>query len=150
MTKIFKTITLSAFLLLTSLMFAQKTKPVKNAYLEGKKFNVNFYELKASGKSKAMPTMVLIKGGKVEADLMYEKLQMQPITYTVTTDSTYTEDDSENRIVTFEAVDSAEKNEYKWEVTVTNYDIEGTVTVSKGGVEKKKYEFSGTEKAKKK
>jgi hypothetical protein len=52
-------------------------------------------------------------------------------------------------MVTFEAEYSEEKNEYKWEATVTNYDIEGTVTQSKSGVEKKKFEFSGTEKTKK-
>lgn len=140
---------LIALSMLTTVAFAQKNKGSKNAFIEGKKYNVNFYELKSSGKSKAMPTQVIIKGGKIEADLMYEKLQMQPITYIVTTDSTYKEDDVENRIVIIEAADGADKNEYKWEVTINNTDIEGTVTVSKAGVEKKKYEFSGTEKIKK-
>lgn len=128
---------------------AQKGKAEKNKFLEGKKYSVNFYELKGDAKGKAVPSMVLIKAGKVEADLMYEKLQMQPIAYTVTLDSTYMEDDSETRLVTFEAVNAQDKNEYKWEVTVNNYDIEGTIVVMKSGVEKKRYEFTGKEKTKK-
>ncbi len=145
---------LKMIILLTVVCFttnavAQKAKAEKNKFLEGKKYSVNFYELKGENRGKAIPSLVLIKAGKVEADLMYEKLQMQPIAYTVTLDSTYTEDDSETRLVTFEATNTQDKNEYKWEVTVNNYDIEGTVIVMKAGVEKKKYEFTGKEKTKK-
>jgi len=134
---------------ISSISFAQKNKSEKNKFLEGKKFSVNFYELKAGAPGKAVPTMVLIKGGKVEADLMYEKFQMQPMSYIVNVDSTFTEDEVENRIVSFEAMHAQDKNDYKWEVTINNTDIEGTVVILKSGVEKKRYEFSGREKIKK-
>jgi hypothetical protein len=122
----------------------------KNKFLEGKKYDVQFYEMKASGRGKATPSNFLIKSGKVESDLMYEKMTLGPAPYKVTLDTTYTEDETEMHMVTIEAELSEEKNDYKWEATITNYDIEGTVVQLKGGVEKKKYEFSGSEKVKKK
>jgi hypothetical protein len=139
------------FLLLSTNTFGQKkAKPgEKNKFLENKKYNVQFYELKATGRGKAVPTMLLIKSGKVEADLMYEKLTLPPIAYIVNLDSTYTEDGVEMHMVTFEANFSEDKNDYKWEATLINYDIEGTIVQMKSGVEKKKYEFSGSEKTKK-
>ena len=108
-----------------------------------------FGQKKAKGRGKAVPTMLLIKSGKVEADLMYEKLTLPPIAYIVNLDSTYTEDGVEMHMVTFEANFSEDKNDYKWEATLINYDIEGTIVQMKSGVEKKKYEFSGSEKTKK-
>jgi hypothetical protein len=121
----------------------------KNKFLEGKKYNVQFYEIKSTGRGKAIASNFIIKGGKVESDLMYEKLTLGPASYTVTLDSTYTEDEMEMHMVTLEANLSEEKNDYKWEATITNYDIEGTIVQMKGGLEKKKYEFSGSEKVKK-
>jgi hypothetical protein len=121
----------------------------KNKFLEGKKYNVMFYEMKASGRGKAVSSNFLIKGGKVESDLMYEKLKMEPATYKVTLDSTYTEDETEMHLINLEAELSMDKNDFKWEATITNYDIEGTIVQLKGGVEKKKYEFNGSEKTKK-
>ncbi len=145
-TSIFKTTFLSliALLLISTKAYSQKSK-----FLENKKFNVQFYEIKAAGRGKAVPSLFLIKSGKIEADLMYEKLSLPPIAYRVTLDSTYTEDEMQMHLVTFEAEYSEEKNDYKWEVTVINYDIEGTIVQMKSGIEKKKYEFSGIEKTKK-
>lgn len=122
----------------------------KSKFLEGKKYDVQFYELKASGRGKATPSNFIIKGGKVESDLMFEKMGLGPASYKVILDTTYTEDESEMHMVTIEAELSEEKNDYKWEATITNYDIEGTIVQMKGGLEKKKYEFSGSEKTKKK
>jgi hypothetical protein len=148
---IIRSAVLAIALLLTTNMFAQKGKPKaeKSKFLEGKKYNVQFYEIKAAGRGKAVPSFVTIKGGKVQSDLMEDKITLPAITYKVTLDSTYKEDDSPMEMVTFEAEYSEDKNEYKWEATVTNYDIEGTVIESKSGVEKKKFEFSGSEKTKK-
>jgi hypothetical protein len=140
----------TVMLLISSGSYAQKSKADKNKFLEGRKFNVQFYEMKQAGRGKAQPSLLMIKGGKIEADLMYEKLSLDPVPYRVTLDSTYTEDEVEMHMVTLEGDFSQEKSDYKWEATVINYDIEGTVTQSKGGVEKKKYEFSGSEKPKKK
>ncbi len=107
-----KTAFLAIALMFTSAAFAQKkAKPTKNLFLEGKKYNANFYEIKAAGRGKAVPTMMFIKSGKVEADLMYEKISAPPMVYTVTLDSTYTEDETEMHMVTFEATYSEEGND---------------------------------------
>lgn len=127
--------------------FAQKAKPTK--FLDNKKFNVQFYEVKPTGRGKAQPSLLFLKGGKIEADLMYEKLSLPPVAMRVILDSTYTEDEVEMHLVHFEADHSEEKNDYHWDVTLINYDIEGTVVQMKSGLEKKKYEFSGSEKTKK-
>lgn len=140
---------LTAILFVTANSFAQK-KAEKNKFLEGKKFNVQFYEMKPTGRGKAVSSLFIIKNGRIEADLMYEKLGIPDVPYRVTLDSTYTEDEVEMRMISFEADYSEEKNQYKWEVTVTNYDIEGTFVQERSGVERKRYEFSGSEKAKKK
>ncbi len=131
--------------LIASSGFAQKTKPV----LDNKKYDVLFYEIKATGRGKALKDQVRIKGGKIESDLMKEKIKLEGAIFKVTLDSAYTEDGSDMRMVTLEANKSEDKDEFKWEVTVTNYDIEGTVVQKKNGVEKKKFEFSGSEKTKK-
>ncbi|HEX8517833.1 MAG TPA: hypothetical protein VF868_16665 [Bacteroidia bacterium] len=145
-----KTLFLSAGLILAVNASAQKkAAPAKNKFLEGKKYDVQYYELKAAGRGKALPSNFLIKGGKVESDLMYEKLGLGPAAYKVIMDTTYTEDETEMHMVKIEAELQEEKNEFKWEATITNYDIEGTVLQMKSGVEKKKFEFSGSEKVKK-
>lgn len=147
----FKAAILVIALLTSFTAFAQKkSKGEKNKFLENKIFNVQFYEMKAAGRGKALPTTIVLKGGKIQCDLMEDKLTLPPINYSVTVDSTYTEDEAELQVVTFEGNFVEEKNEYKWQGTVNNYDIEGTVVQLKGGVEKKKYEFSGSEKTKKK
>ena len=127
----------------------KKGKGDKNKFLEGRKFDVQFYEMKAAGRGKAVKSLVMIKSGRIEGDLMYEKLGLEPTVYRITLDSTYKEDDTDIHMVTIEANSSIDKSEFAWEATITNYDIEGTVTQSKGGLEKKKYEFAGSEKTKK-
>jgi hypothetical protein len=121
----------------------------KHKFLEGKKFNVQFYEVKVNGRGKALPSVFQIKNGKIQDELMEEKLTVPPMNYTVTLDSTYVEDETEMHMVTFEGAYTEDKDSYKWEATVINYDIEGTLVQMKGDVEKKRYEFSGSEKPKK-
>lgn len=144
------TITLKTLLLSAGVLVSLTVSAQKHKFIEGKKYDVNFYEVKPAGRGKAVPSNFLVKGGKVESDLMYEKISLGPATYKVILDSTYTEDETEMHMLKIEAELQEEKNEYKLEVTVINYDIEGTVVQLKGGVEKKKFEFDGTEKAKKK
>jgi hypothetical protein len=142
--------TIRVIVLSFSLLIVSSVSAQKNKFIEGKKYNVQFYEIKPAGRGKALPSTFDIKGGKVESDLMYEKMTLGPASYKVVLDSTYTEDESEMRMIKLEAELQEDKNEFKWEATIINYDIEGTVIQSKSGLEKKKYEFAGTEKAKKK
>jgi hypothetical protein len=139
--------------LCTTIVFAQKDKKSeKNKFLEGKVYNVNFTEIKAkpTGPPKQLPSVIIIKGGKVQCDLMEEKLTVPAIAYKVTQDTTYTEDDAEVRKVSFVAEYTEEKTGYKWNATITDFEIEGTCVMLKSGVEKKKFEFTGEEKTKKK
>ena len=143
------TLTLKSLFLSLSLLAVATTFAQKSKFLEGKKYSVNFYEIRASGRAKAVPSFITIKNGKIQSDLMEEKIQLPLISYKVTLDSTYTEDETEMHLIKFEAQFAEDKNEYKWEAQVINYDIEGTVVQSKNGVVKKKYEFDGSEKTKK-
>ena len=143
------TLTLKSLFLSLSLLAVATTFAQKSKFLEGKKYSVNFYEIRASGRAKAVPSFITIKNGKIQSDLMEEKIQLPLISYKVTLDSTYTEDETEMHLIKFSAEFTEDKSEYKWEAQVINYDIEGTVVQSKNGVEKKKYEFDGSEKTKK-
>jgi|SRR6218665_2434649 len=129
--------------------FTGGDKGGKSKFLEGKKYPVQFYEMKTSGRGKAMPSEIQIKGGKILCNLTEDKINCGPASYKITLDSTYTEDENEMHMVSFEATFSDEKMDYKWEGTVINYDIDGTIVQSKAGTEKKRMEFSGSEKTKK-
>ena len=80
---------------------------------------------------------------------MDEKLAISSTTYKINLDSTYTEDETESRLLKIEADYSKDKDESSWEATINNYDIEGTIQQKKNGVAKKKFEFAGSEKTKK-
>ncbi len=137
-------------MLVSGLAFSQGAKKVdKNKFMENRKFKVQFYEMKATGRGKAVESTVTTKGGKIESDLMKDKLQIEEANFTVVLDSTYTEDDTPMHLVKLQAFIENKKDETIWEATVINYDIDGTVVQKKGGVDKKKFEFSGAEKPKK-
>ncbi len=137
-------------LLIISTGFAQKVKPEKNKFLEGKKYSVMFTEKKKTGVAKPLPSLVIIKSGQIQCDLMEEKLTAPSMPYKVTLDSTYVEDEADVHKVSFTSDYTEEKTEYKWEATVTDYEIEGFCIMLKNGVEKKRFEFTGEEKSKKK
>ncbi len=146
-----KSAILAIGLLFTTITFAQKEKKAeKNKFLEGKKYDVNFTEIKASGTSKPLPSTIVIKSGKVQCDLMEEKVTAPSMPYKVILDTTYTEDESEVHKVSFISEYTEEKTGYKWDATITDYEIEGTFVMLKSGVQKKKFEFTGAEKAGKK
>ena len=146
-----KATVLGVSLLLTSTVFAQKEKKTeKNKYIDGKKYEVTFTEIKTTGTAKPLPDLIQIKGGKVQSDLMEEKLTAPEIAYKVTLDTTYIEDESEVRKVAFVAEYTEGKTTYKWDAAVVDFSIEGSCVMLKSGVQKKKFEFVGEEKVKKK
>lgn len=145
-----KSVVLGLSLLIITNSFAQKVKLEKNKFLEGKKYDVKFTEKKATGLSKPLPSLIIIKAGQVQCDLMEEKLTAPSMPYKVTLDTTYTEDEAEVHKVSFISAYTEEKTSYKWEATVIDYEIEGTFIMLKSGVEKKRFEFAGEEKTKKK
>ena len=139
-------------MLLATAVMAQKDKKQdnKNKYIDGKKYDVNFTEVKTTGTPKPVASTIVIKSGKVQCDLMEEKLTAPEMQYKVTLDTTYIEDESEVRKVAFIAEYTEEKTTYKWDATVIDYSIEGSFVMLKSGVQKKKFEFAGEEKVKKK
>ncbi len=137
-------------LVISATAFSQTAKKTdKSKFMENRKFKVQFYEMKPTGRGKAVESTVTTKTGKIESDLMKDKLKIEEANFTITLDSTYTEDDTPMHLVKLEAFLESNKDETIWEATVINYDIDGTVVLKKGGVDKKKFEFSGTEKSKK-
>lgn len=152
MTSAIKSTLFGIGLLITTVAFAQKEKKPdgKNKYIEGKKYDVTFTEIKTTGTAKPMPSIIVIKAGKVKCDLMEEKLTAPEMQYKVTLDTTYIEDESEVRKVAFVAEYTEAKTTYKWDAAVTDFAIEGSFIMLKGGVQKKKFEFTGEEKVKKK
>ena len=146
-----KVAVLGITLLTTFSAFAQKkkAKDERMKALEGKKYAVQFYEMKAAGRGKAIPDNVILKGGEILCNFTEDKIACPPTPFQIVLDSTYTEDETEMKMYKLEAQYAEDKDTYKWEATIINYDIEGTVVQSKGSVEKKKFEFSGSEKTKK-
>lgn len=148
----FTSVAFAFCLLVSSTMFAQaakKPKPEKNKFLENKTFDASFTEVKEKGKpAKPLKGDVVIKGSKVSSASMEEKTGFTATNYHVTSDSTFKDGEMDMHVVVFEATSSDGKTEAKIEATVTNLEIAGTVVESKDGKEKKKYEFTGTEKEK--
>lgn len=149
---IIKSTFLGLGMLCTTLIFAQKDKKQqKNKFLEGKTYTVTFTEIKAKGQqAKPLSGAINIKSGKVQSPEMEAKLTAPAIPYTVSLDTTFVEDESDVRKINFIAEYNEEKTTYKWDVSITDYSIEGNCVLLKGGVEKKKFEFTGEEKSKKK
>jgi hypothetical protein len=137
-------------LLIATNGFAQKNKSEKNKFLEGKKYDVKFTEIKTTGIAKPMPSLIEIKSGKIQCELMEKKLTAPSMPYKVIMDTTYTEDESDIHKLHFTSEYTEEKTSYKWDATITDYEIEGTFIMLKSGVEKKRFEFTGEEKTKKK
>lgn len=140
-----KSIFLSTILFFALFMNANAQK---HEFVEGKKFEVKFYEVKPTGLGKAIDGLISFKGGKVSADIIEEKFMYTPANYTIITDSVYMEDGEAVQLIVAEVVDNGEKGEVKGVLTLNDNDIEGTFVLMKGGVEKKKYEFEGRLKGK--
>ena len=124
-----------------------KGKSDKSKFLEGKKYDVQFTEKKATSLGKPLPSVIVFKSGNIQNDLMEEKLTAPSMPYKVTVDTTYMADEDSVHKVTFISDFTEEKVSYKWEATITDYEIEGVFLQFRSGVEKKRFEFQGQEKA---
>jgi hypothetical protein len=146
----FTSVAIAFCLLVSSTMFAQKKpKPEKNKFLETKTFDVQFTEVKEKGKpGKPIKGDIVIKSSKASSTVLEEKLGFAAAAYHVTLDTTYKDQEMEKHQVVFEASFVEGKSESKIEATVINAEITGTAVELKDGKEKKKYEFTGTEKEK--
>jgi hypothetical protein len=101
--------------------YSADLKAQKSKFLEGKKYTTQFYEIKPTGRGKAMPSDVYFKSGKLYADIMEEKIMYPPSVYNVELDSVYTEDGDEVRLIKATTTYTEDKDQYNVDLTITNH-----------------------------
>lgn len=121
--------------------------------LDKRKFTVTMTEIKEnSPPKKGVEDELEFKGGKMFSNFLYEKMEYKWIKYELKKDSTYT-DEQENEVHILEAeISTTDDTDQTLLMTcsVEDYDIRGDIKITKKDKLKKRYEFSGKEKAKKK
>ena len=137
---------------LLSLNAIKKGEPKDN--LDKRKFIVTMTEVKeGAAPKKGVEDEREFKAGKgMFSNFLYEKLQYKWIKYEITKDSTYTDEEENEGTWTEAEISTTDENDQTiiMKCTVDNYDISGEVKITKKDKLKKKYEFSGKEKPKKK
>jgi hypothetical protein len=122
--------------------------------LDKRKFTVTMTEIKeGAAPKKGVEDELEFKAGKGMFSLfLFDKLQYKWIKYEITKDSTYTDEDQNEGHWTEAEISTTDENDQTMimKCTVDNYDISGEIKITKKDKLKKKYEFSGKEKAKKK
>lgn len=121
--------------------------------LDKRIFTVTMTEVKeGQAPKKGVPDEIEFKAGKgMFSNYLYEKLEYKWIKYEVKKDSTYMdEENNEVRWVEAEISTTDDKDQTMlMTCTVEDYDIRGEIKITKKDKLKKKFEFSGKEKAKK-
>ena len=122
--------------------------------LDKRIFTVTMTEIKeGSPPKKGVDDEIEFKAGKgMFSTFLFDKLEYKWLKYEITKDSVYTdEEQNESRWVEAEVSTTDDKDQTMiMKCVVDNYDISGEVKITKKDKLKKKYEFSGKEKAKKK
>jgi hypothetical protein len=145
-THISKKLLLILFISITAISFAQKEEidPLKK-----RKFNVSLNEIKDGvPQKKLLPDLIEFKNGKLFSDFLSDKFQYKWIKYRIEKDSIYTDStDTEVRFLAIEATATDEGNQtVMMSFTILEWDIEGTIKITKNDKLKKHFEFVGREK----
>lgn len=122
--------------------------------LDKRIFKVTMTEIKeGSPPKKGVEDEIEFKAGKgMFSTFLFDKLEYKWLKYEITKDSAYTdEEQNESRWIEAE-VSTTDENDQTMimKCVVDNYDISGEVKITKKDKLKKRFEFSGKEKAKKK
>jgi hypothetical protein len=137
---------------LLSLNAIKKGEPKDN--LDKRKFIVTMTEVKeGAAPKKGVEDELEFKAGKgMFSNFLYGKLEYKWIKYEITKDSTYTDEEENEGTWTEAEISTTDENDQTiiMKCTVDNYDISGEIKITKKDKLKKKYEFSGKEKPKKK
>ncbi len=151
----FKHIIISASVLtvgLLSINAIKKGEPKDG--LDKRKFTVSMVELKeGAAPKKGVEDELEFRAGKgMFSQFLFDKSGYKWIKYEVTKDSTYTDEEQNEGHWTEAEISTTDENDQTLIIkcTVDNYDISGEIKITKKDKLKKKYEFSGKEKAKKK
>lgn len=122
--------------------------------LDKRIFTVTMTEIKeGSPPKKGVEDEIEFKAGKgMFSTFLFDKLEYKWVKYEITKDSVYTdEEQNESRWVEAEVSTTDENDQtMTMKCVVDNYDISGDVKITKKDKLKKRFEFSGKEKAKKK
>lgn len=137
---------------LLSINAIKKGEPKDN--LDKKIFTVTMTEVKeGSPAKKGVEDEIEFKAGKgMFSQFLFDKLEYKWVKYQITKDSTYTdEEQNENQWIEAEISTTDDKDQTMiMKCVVDNFDISGEIKITKKDKLKKKFEFSGKEKAKKK
>lgn len=124
---------------------AQKEKDPLNKRV----FNLSLNEVKdGQPQKKLLQDKLEFKGGKLFSDFMFDKYQYKWIKYRIEKDSIYTDStDTEVRFLAIEATATDESNQtVMMSFNILEWDIEGTIKITKNDKLKKHFEFVGREK----
>lgn len=112
-------------------------------------FNINVTEVKDGvvAKKSTMDKMEF-KDGKLWSDFLFDKYQYKWLKYRINKDSIYTDStDTEVRLLEVEATITDTKDQtLAVNFSVIEWDIEGTIKMTKSDKPKKYYDFTGREK----
>jgi len=130
----------------------KKGEPKDN--LDKRKFTITMTEIKEGAPpKKGVEDELEFKAGKgVFSNFLFEKLEYKWIKYEITKDSTYTDDEQNESKYSEVTVSTTDANDQTMimKCVVDNYDISGEIKITKKDKLKKRFEFSGKEKAVKK
>lgn len=112
-------------------------------------FNINLTEVK-DGVAAKKSTMdkIEFKDGKLFSDFLFDKYQYKWLKYRINKDSIYTDStDTEVRLLEVEATVTDDKDQtIAINFIVVEWDIDGTIKMTKSDKPKKFYDFAGREK----
>jgi hypothetical protein len=131
------------------LIGTQSFKGDKDA-LHKKKFTIQINEFRDGkpGTKKPVEDEIEFKDGKLFSMFAFDKMQFKWMRYTLKTDSTYTEDEIEKKYYVVECSSTNEKDETLYiDIKIDNYEMEGSMKLTKNDKPKKYFEFSGKEQA---
>lgn len=139
-----KVLTLAFFFLFTFSFKAEKDP------LHKREFTIKVTEVKEGSAPAKKPTMdkMAFKDGKLFSDFLYDKFQYKWLKYRINKDSIYTDStDTEVRMFEVECTTTDEANQTLIvNLTIEEWDIEGTVKITKNDKLKKSFEIIGREK----
>lgn len=122
--------------------------------LDKRVFMVNLTEIKEGAPpKKSIPDEIEFRAGKgMFSNYLFEKMEFKWIKYEIKKDSTFVDEtETEVNYVEAEITTTNDKDEtLMMNVTVEDYDIKGEIKITKKDKLKKRFEFSGKEKPKKK
>lgn len=134
--------------LVVGLWMAFMPRP-ENDPLHKRKFNINISEVKeGSAPRKPVADEIEFKGGKLFSNYLFDKMQYKWIRYRINKDSTFIDEtETEVRYLEVEASTTDEKDQtLLMNFKIQEWDIEGTIKITKNDKPKKFFDFSGREK----